>query len=189
MARQKKINSLQVEEIKPEVHMTEEAVLEGLQTEIDQARVELENTRREIEEKKKELQANAGRDLTASEQSFVDNQVNMTNEKRSKQEIIEKQKAYDNIKVTGKFINRRAPGQPAKLAYIKYVDDPVKWYNFEDGKTYTIPRGFVDQINEHYHTPVFTQKSGDMDPNRPQSVIHEVDTSNKKYAFVPVSFG
>lgn len=90
--------------------------------------------------------------------------------------------------MTGKFINRRAPGQSAKLTYLKYADDPVKWYTMEDGKVYTIPRGFADQINEYYYTPHFIQKQGIMDPNAPSSAIHDVDTSNKKYAFTPINF-
>ena len=102
--------------------------------------------------------------------------------------MIEKQKLIDNVMITGKFMNRRSPGQPVKLTYLKYEDDPVKWYNFEDGKVYTIPTGFAEQINEHYHTPHFIQKEGTMDPNRPASAIHDVDTSQKKYAFVPVKF-
>ena len=84
-------------------------------------------------------------------------------------------------------MNRRAPGNPAKLTYMKYADDPVKWYTFEDGKVYTIPRGFADQINEYYHRPIFIQKEGELDPSNP-SQIHAVDTSNKSYAFVPVEF-
>jgi hypothetical protein len=90
--------------------------------------------------------------------------------------------------ITGKFMNRRAPGQTVKLTYLRYETDPVKWYSFEDGKIYTIPRGFADQLNEHYYTPHFIQKQTEMDPNRPASAIHDVDTSNKKYAFVPVNF-
>jgi hypothetical protein len=90
--------------------------------------------------------------------------------------------------ITGKFINRRAPGQAAKLTYIKYEDDLPKWYMLEDNKVYTLPRGFVDQINDHYYTPHFVQTQGVMDPNRPCTAIHDVDTSNKKYAFIPLGF-
>jgi hypothetical protein len=90
--------------------------------------------------------------------------------------------------VTGKFINRRAPGQTVKLPYIKYGHETPKWWVFEDGKVYDIPRGFADQINDHYYTPKFIQSTAIMDPNRPASSIQEVDTSNKKYSFVPMNF-
>ncbi len=188
MSRQKKIKSLQIEPNKPEVSMTKEVVLDSIQTEIDIARAELEKTKLEIEEKKKELALNPRREISEQEIKIVEKQITNSNEKRVSDGIIEKQKAFDNIMVTGKFINRRSPGQPAKLTYLKYVDDPVKWYNMEDGKVYTIPRGFADQINEHYYTPHFIQKSGPMDPNAPSSQIHDIDTSNKKYSFVPVNF-
>lgn len=109
-------------------------------------------------------------------------------------EKIQKQKEFDSVLVTGRFSNRRAPGQSVKLPYQKYADDPVKWWPFEDGKVYTIPRGFADQINGGtendplYYTPRFVQKTGIMDPDAPASSIHDVDTSNKKYSFTPVNF-
>ena len=53
MARQKKIKTIQIE-AQQEVNMSEAAVLENLQTEIDLARIELEKTRKEIAEKKAE---------------------------------------------------------------------------------------------------------------------------------------
>ena len=168
--------------------ITEESALESVQTEIDLARVELEKVKLEIEEKKNEYKFESKREISPDEQKIVDKQVTKINVNKSLQKKIEKQKEHDNQKVTGRFMNRRSPGQGVKLTYFKYPDDPVKWYQFEDGKIYTIPRGFADQLNDHYHTPIFIQKQGEMDPNRPQSAIHEVDTSNKKYAFVPTNF-
>ncbi len=168
--------------------MKESVVLETLETEIDKARVELEKTKMEIEEKKQEVKRISSREVGEDEMIIIKKQAARSVQGEALKAKIERQKAYDNEKVTGKFINRRAPGQPAKLTYMKYEDDPVKWYNFEDGKVYTIPRGFSDQINDHYFTPQFIKKDGPMDPNAPSSQIHEVDTSNKKYAFLPVSF-
>ena len=121
----------------------------------------------------------------------MDKQITRSSESNAIKTQIERQKAYDNERVTGKFINRRAPGQPVKLPYIKYEDDPVKWWPFEDGKVYTIPRGFADQINEYYHTPHFVQKQGEQAHSHvvgENSSIASVDTSNKKYSFVPINF-
>jgi len=187
MARQKKTINVK-EENKEETIMSDEVTLDNIQTEIDLARKELEKTKLEIEEKKKEMVTSSKRDLEEVEKELIAKQISRSNERKAKENVIDKLKAFDNERVTGKFINRRAPGQPAKLAYIKYEDDPVKWYEFQDGKVYTIPRGFADQINEYYHTPHFIQKEGAMDPNAPSSVIHDVDTSNKKYAFLPLGF-
>ncbi len=162
--------------------MSEKETLESLETEIDRTRIELETIKREIEEKKQEL-TKPRRELDDHELILVKKQVATSSAKTALKEKIEAQKKIDSEMVTGKFLNRRAPGQPAKLTYQKYEDDPVKWFNFEDGKVYTIPRGFMDQINEHYHTPHFIKNDQVMDPNRPMSSISEVDTSNKKYAF------
>ncbi len=190
MGRPKKIKTIQSEENK-EVTMTETLAvsevlpdtqaLESLETELDRVRIELETTRREIEEKKQELKLLDVKDLTKAT-SFEKPSIPIISTNSDLSEKIQSQKEFDNVPVTGKFINRRAPGQPAKLTYMKYGDDAVKWYTFEDGKVYTIKRGFADQINEYYHTPVFTQKQGPMDSTGSQ--IQDVDTTNKKYAFI-----
>lgn len=200
MGRQKKIKTVQVELKLPEVKMKEEAEavtvldmgkeqeLESIQSQLDLATIELEKTKMEIAAKKKELETMPRREISVDEQSVISRQKERTEEKKVGEDLIEKQRTFDKQLVTGRFMNQRAPGQPVKLPYIKYADDPVKWFPFEHNKIYTIPRGFADQINEHYYTPNFIQKEGNMDPNRPATAIHEVDTSNKRYAFVPINF-
>lgn len=189
MARPKKENNIKIENknLIDEKKMSEEQQLEDLQTEIDKARVELERTRLEIEEKKKELQFTERREIDPEERALINKQISRINEKKTSDDVVSRQKAVDNEQVTGKFMNRRNPGQPIKLPYIKYADDPVRWWHFEEGKVYTIPRGFADQINEHYHMPKFIQKEG-VQAADGTSAIHAVDTSNKKYAFVPIGF-
>jgi len=182
---------------KPEVKMTEEdkkpdlEALEEIQTEVDIARIELEKLKLEIEEAKK-VRVMPAREVSDEEMIIVKKQNTNSNAKLALKQKIEQQKCFDSVKVKGKFINRRSPGQPAKLTYMKYEDDPVKWYTFQDGGVYEIPRGFADQINEHYHTPKFIQKQGQQELADGiigvNSSIADVDTSNKKYAFVPVSF-
>lgn len=193
MARQKKIKTVQIKE-NIEEKMPEQENIESMQQEIDLARQELEKTKREIAEKKLELSQMKNREIAEDEQRIIDKQITRGNESEALKEKISAQKRWDDMPVKGKFMNRRAPGQSVKLLYQKYATDPVKWYPFEDGKVYTIPRGFADQINGGtendpcYYTPRFIQKQGEMDPNKPSSAIHEVDSSNKKYAFVPVNF-
>lgn len=172
----------------------QEPEVETFRQELDLIRVELEKARlemKELEVKKHELLAfpapTARRELSPEEQVINEKLISTHVKNDSLRGKIEAQKAYDNVKVTGRFMNRRAPGNLAKLTYMKYADDPVKWYTFEDGKVYTIPRGFADQINDHYYRPIFIQKEGELDPSNP-SHIHAVDTSNKSYAFVPVAF-
>lgn len=183
MARQKKIKSVKIQ-VNNEVTMSDAVILESLETEMDRVRVELEKTKRELEEKKLELQNMPAREYSKQEIDISNRQIAGFARGSALKDKIEQEKAYDNVMVTGKFINRRAPGQGVKLTYLKYADDPVKWYQMEDNKIYTIPRGFADQIRDYYHTPHFIQKDGIMDPNKPASAIHEVDTTNKKYDFV-----
>ncbi len=197
MGRKKKINPVQDKE-KDEVTMTleleseleavrvdvEASKLDKIKAEIAAAKIELAKLKTDVSE----VHVPAIRELDADEVVLKEKQINRGNESNALKEKIAAQKKYDNQMITGKFMNRRSPGNPVKLTYNKYIDDPVKWYDFRDGGTYTIPRGFVDQINEHYHTPKFTQRQGPMDPENPDSMISEVDTSNKKYAFVPIGF-
>jgi hypothetical protein len=172
----------------------EEKVYESLQQEIDKARIELENTKREIEETKQAQKKLNNREYSQKELEISEKQISMSDERSSLKDKIERQRIKDSELVTGRFMNRRAPGQSVKLPYLKHVTDPVKWYPLEDGKVYTIPRGFADQLNGGtdddpcYYTPKFTQKQGEMDPNKPQSAIHSIDSSNKKYAFVAVNY-
>lgn len=187
MARQKSTKSVQIEE-KKEVIMTEAQVLESLETEIDKARLELEKTKKEIEEIRTEIKVIDRRGEKKEEPEEPNFEKKITVGNKALKEKILKQKEIDNQKVTGKFINRRHPGASVKLTYMRYEDDPVKWYEFEDGKVYTIPKGFMEEIRNHYYKPHFIQKEGVMDPNRPSSQIQDVDTSNKLYDFVPVNF-
>lgn len=173
-----------------EVLMTavDENELEQIQKELDLARVELEKTKLEIEENKKALSAvPAVKEIKDAPATSIEGQ--------SLKAKIAEQKAYDNVMVTGKFSNLRAPGQTVKLPYIKYEDDPVKWYTFNHGEVYTIPRGFADQLNGGsednpcYYMPHFIKNEGAIiDPTQPESGIHAVDTSNKKYLFSPINF-
>lgn len=187
MARQKSTKSVQIEE-KKEVIMTETQVLESLETEIDKARLELEKTKKEIEEIRTEIKVIDRRGEKKEQEEEPNFEKKITVGNKALKEKILKQKEYDSQKLTGKFINRRHPGATVKLTYMKYDDDPVKWYEFQDGKVYTIPRGFVEQIKDHYYRPNFIKKEGIMDPNHPGSQIEEVDTSQKLYDFVPVNF-
>ena len=196
-------NELEVteqEEIKDLKQLTE---LEKMKIQLEMTRMELENAQmeleiekahrelaktKEVQEPKKEVKVVAHREIDADEQLIVDKMNANRVEKTELKAKIERQRAYDSQMVTGKFINRRAPGREVRLTYNKYESDPVKWYDFMDGKTYTIPRGFADQIREYYHSPQFVQKTGPMDPDNPESQVDYVDTSVKKYDFVPLSF-
>jgi len=169
---------------KTEVYMgvAVEENLEEIQKELDLARVELENTRLEIETKKQELKA-----MPIQAKSVESPAIAIKNTTGLAK--IAAQKVTDNEMVTGKFYNLRVKGQQAKLTYMHHADDPVKWYVFQHGEVYTIPRGFANEINEHYHTPRFLKNENViLDPSNPESGIHAVDTSDKMFSFVPLNF-
>lgn len=186
MGRRKKFNNVHSEH-KEESHMHESnvAVLEPEASQEIVINEEAEALKDEILKLKIELE-NAKKPVTILEPSK--SAMTTIIPDKTKQSIVDQNKAYDSVKVTGKFINRRAPGNGVKLLYQKYAENPVKWYEFQDGKVYTIDRGFADQINNHYYRPAFIQKQGDMHPDAPTSAILEVDDSNKLYSFVPINF-
>jgi hypothetical protein len=160
-----------------------------LENDLDRVRMELESTKRQLEEKKQELAKVPRREISEQEREITQRQLDGYTKNAGLESKIASQKAYDDVLVTGKFINRRNPGKKSeKLTYIKYNTDPVKWYDFEDGKIYTIPRGFAEQIRDHYYMPRFVHDQVQISPDHPMSAIQEVDTSNKKYDFVPVNF-
>lgn len=165
----------------------QEENLELIQQELDQARIELENTKREIEAKKQELKS--------VPVSSIKDAPAIANKSESAKQKIAEMKARDSVMVTGKFYNLRVKGQAVKLPYQKYGDEPVKWHNFEHGQVYTIPKGFADQINGGtetdpcYYTPHFIKNEGQIiNPDDPETGIHAVDTTDKKYSFVPLNF-
>lgn len=175
---------------KTEVCMTTEVAneLEVIQQELDQARIELENTKFAIEENKIKLK-NMPIPVPVAETPAV------INKNAAAAALLEDQKARDSVEVTGRFINRRVKGQSVKLPYLKYGHEPVKWWPFDDNKVYTIPKGFADQINGGtetdpcYYTPHFIKNEGIiLNPDEPESGIHGVDTTDKKYAFIPLNF-
>lgn len=173
-------------EVKHQEELSHEKDLDLIETEIDIKRLELEKLKLEIEERKLSLRTMSAREVSDEEMVIVKKQIAGHSKNAALAEKIEKMRIHDSDLVTGRFINRFRPGQSVKLTYARHKGDVDKWYILEDNKVYTIPRGFMDDLNNHYHTPIFTQKQGEMDPDRPCSAINEVDRSKKKYAFFEI---
>lgn len=174
--------------IPAEINQSEEEI-EILRQELDQARLELEQTKLEIESKKLELKSMPIADAKSTASPAIINKDVALSDK------VSEQKARDSVLVTGKFYNLRVPGQSVKLPYVKYGDEPVKWHPFSHGQVYTIPKGFADQINGGsesdpcYYMPKFIKNEGSIiNPDDPGTGIHSVDTTNKKYSFLPLGF-
>lgn len=164
--------------------------MEAIQQEMDQVRkelLELKEEKKQIEAEKKELSSR--RELDADEIRIVEKQVNNSSKRQALREKIEAQKKYDSVMVKGKFLNQRAPGHSVKLPYMKYDTDLPKWWTLEHGQTYTIPRGFADQINEYYAKISYRERQGPIDnPDDPGSALDHAPIREQIYAFVPLTF-
>jgi hypothetical protein len=167
------------------------SLIESANQELDQVRKDLEKAKIELEAKQTEMKLmKVRRELDEQEIAIMNKQISNGNEVQAKLSALEKQKAFDNVKVTGKFLNQRYPGQTVKLPYVKYATDEAKWYTFQHNKVYTIPRGFADQINEHYARITYTQKENNVisNPDNPGTALENVPVRHQLYAFVPNSF-
>lgn len=179
-----------------EVNMTEilekpiESQLEALQTEMDLARKELEETKTLIQARRDELKSMNNREYDKKEIEISEKQITQGSEKSALKKKIEAQKEYDSVMVKGRFLNQRAPGQSAKLTYMKYDTDQAKWWLFEHNKVYTIPRGFADQINEYYAKITYNQKRDDViqDPDRPGTSLEATPIRQQIYSFSPLNW-
>ena len=156
-------------------NMTNE--LETANNELDTVRKQLEDAKRELIEAKK---AGAKRDLSDSEIASIDKSITNGNSRSALAAKIEKMRIYDSEMVTGKFLNLRNPGKSEKLTYGKYATDVDKWVTFAHGATYTICRGFADQINEYYADISYDKSDKENQALEPRQI------RRNKYAFVTV---
>lgn len=166
-------------------------LIESANQELDQIRKDLEKAKLELEAKQTEMKLmKVRRDLDEQELAIMNKQITNGNEKAAKLSALEKQMQFDNVKVTGKFLNQRYPGQTVKLPYVKYATDEAKWYTFHHNKVYTIPRGFADQINEHYARITYRQKENNVisNPDSPGTALENEPVRHQLYAFVPTQF-
>ena len=175
--------------LEKETEVSQDEVLETTLTELDLARKELEETKALIEAKKHELKLKGARAYDKQDLDSIEKKITSGNKNNALAKKIAAQRDYDNVMVTGKFLNQRAPGQQVKLPYCKHVGDQDKWYTFDHGKVYTIKRGFADQINEYYAKITHNQKldvtiSDEQNPGTPleSTVRHQL------YSFSPVSW-
>lgn len=181
-----------VEVVDPAIQakLESEIAAEIAQSELDIVRLELEKAKKELEEQKHQIQLNSKRVLDDKELDICAKQQTMGNEMKAKKEALEQQRIYDSQMITGKFINMRAPGQRVRLTYCKHATDLAKWWDFDHNKNYTIPRGFADQINEHYARIEHKQKVQDIitNPDQPGTALEPTVTRHQLYAFVPTQW-
>lgn len=117
---------------------------------------------------------------------FTDNTVATCVDKAALHKKIEEDRIYCSQLVKGKFFNIRAPGKSAKLCYHKFKTDPYKWYEFEHGEVYQIPRGFADQLNGIGHDSYkkITYKKSDQE----NQALEPTQICEPIYQFSPLNF-
>lgn len=61
---------------------------------------------------------------------------------------VEAQRKKDAKLVTVEYMNARGKHERLTKPYCKYPGDPIQMWHFIPGRTYTIPRGLVDEVND-----------------------------------------
>lgn len=61
---------------------------------------------------------------------------------------LEKQKKEDNRLVKAEYMNSRGRHERLTKPYCKYAGDPIQIWHFIPGKTYEVPLGLVNEVND-----------------------------------------
>jgi hypothetical protein len=61
---------------------------------------------------------------------------------------LEKQKKEDSRLVKAEYMNSRGRHERLTKPYCKYAGDPIQIWNFIPGKTYEVPLGLVNEVND-----------------------------------------
>jgi hypothetical protein len=104
---------------------------------------------------------------------------NMSPENKAK---CEKMRKDDNRMIKGRYINRTGKHERLTRPYMRHAGDPIRYYHLIPDHEYELPKGFVDEINQH-RMPV---RSGKCDANGDNPIGN--DTTEIIHEIVPCSF-
>jgi hypothetical protein len=71
---------------------------------------------------------------------------------------LEKQKKEDARLVKAEYLNSRGRHERLTKPYCKYAGDPIQIWNFIPGKTYEVPLGLVNEVNDK--SKIMKKRSG-----------------------------
>ncbi len=71
---------------------------------------------------------------------------------------MERQKKEDARLVKAEYMNSRGRHERLTKPYCKYAGDPIQIWNFIPGKTYEVPLGLVNEVNDK--NKIMKQRSG-----------------------------
>lgn len=94
----------------------------------------------------------------------------------------EKQKKEDNRIVKARYINHRGAHERLTKPYMRWAGDPIKIFHLIPGKTYDLPKGFVDEING---SPGLAQRADRVIDDK---VMSRDQPSERLHELVPISF-
>ena len=110
-----------------------------------------------------ELKSEAKGNQEAISQAAESAEIKPTRSRRTKavdnkytelQEKLKIKATEDGKMVRGFFRFYEVPGGSMKFAYRAYKNDPIKTYELEDGKLYTVPMGVAKHLNNDCWYPV-----------------------------------
>lgn len=92
-----------------------------------------------------------------------------------------KQKKEDQRMVKARYINYNGDHERLECPYMRWAGEPIRHYRLIPNQVYTLPMGFVDEINRSY----LTERSNEDDDRTP---IGKIIGKKKVHELVPVGF-
>lgn len=105
--------------------------------------------------------------------------------------FLEKEKKNDAKLVKAEYLNSRGRHERLTKAYCKYAGDPIQIWHFIPGKTYEVPLGLVNEVNDK--NKVMKKRSGllsvDGSPlKNDESPLDRDEDGEWLHRFTPVGF-
>lgn len=104
---------------------------------------------------------------------------------------LEKQKKEDSKLVKAEYMNSRGKHERLTKPYCKYAGDPIQIWHFIPGKTYEVPLGLVNEVNDS--SKKIPKRSGlvsiDGEPiKKDESPLEKDEEGEWLHRFSPVGF-
>ncbi len=104
---------------------------------------------------------------------------------------LERKKKEDSRVVKAEYMNSRGRHERLTKPYCKYAGDPIQIWHFIPGKTYDVPLGLIEEVNDK--TKIMAKRSGlvSVDGNavtKDESPLDRDQDGEWLHKFVPVAF-
>lgn len=104
-------------------------------------------------------------------------------------EEMRKKKKDDSRMVKAQYINRRNINERLEKPYCKYAGDPIQQYKLIPEQIYTLPLGFINEVNEQDGLPIRAdlQSVDGVEVNKDGTPLRQ-DRVERIHQLIPVSF-